>query len=65
MAVVSEESATADMSGEGSSLNIACYQCSYTKISKKGLEQHIRMKHRISQVDFLMDLEEEAKEELN
>jgi hypothetical protein len=28
-----------------------CDQCSYTNISEKGLMQHSRMKHRISQID--------------
>ena len=36
-----------------------CEQCNYTNVTNKGLMQHIRIKHRISQVDGTHDLEEE------
>ena len=36
-----------------------CDQCAYTNATEKGLSQHIRMKHRISQVDGNYDSEEE------
>jgi hypothetical protein len=36
-----------------------CEQCNYTNISVKGLAQHTRMKHRISQVDGNIDIEKE------
>ena len=64
-AVLSDPSKETATTGEGSSLDGPCDQCSYTNISKKGLEQHIRMKHWISQVDCSMDSEEETKEELH
>ena len=32
-------------------LNIKCEQCDYTNTTEKGLAQHTRMKHKISQVD--------------
>ena len=44
----SSETESADKPVEGSSINFKCDQCSYTNVSRKGLEQHIRMKHRIS-----------------
>ena len=36
-----------------------CEQCNYMNVTNKGLLQHIRIKHRISQVDGTHDLEEE------
>ena len=42
-----------------------CDQCSYTNSSEKGLGQHKRMRHRISQVDRFNDLHEEIPEETN
>ena len=60
----SSETESADKPVEGSSINFKCDQCSYTNVSKKGLEQHIRMKHRISQVDGIMDSDEETTEEI-
>ena len=35
-----------------------CDQCVYTNLTEKGLKQHTRMKHRISQVDGTYDEEE-------
>ena len=42
-----------------------CDQCSYTNISEKGLGQHKRMRHRISQVLAFDDSHEEIPEETN
>jgi hypothetical protein len=61
----SSETESSDKSVEGSSINFKCDQCTYTNVSKKGLDQHIRMKHRISQVDGIMDSDEETNEEIN
>ena len=45
------------------SLNFKCEQCDYTNTTEKGLAQHTRMKHRISQVDGNIDSDcEEPKE---
>ena len=60
----SSETEAADTSVEGSSIKFKCDQCSYTKVSKKGLEQHIGMKHRISQVDGIMDSDKETMEDI-
>ena len=48
-----------------SNLAFKCDQCTYTNATDKGLSQHIRMKHRISQVDGNIDLEEEDSKEVN
>ena len=61
----SSETESSDKSVEGSSINFKCDQCTYTNVSKKGLDQHIRMRHRISQVDGIMDSDEETNEEIN
>ena len=61
----SSETESSDKSVEGSSINFKCDQCTYTNVSKKGLDQHIRMKHMISQVDGIMDSDEETNEEIN
>ena len=61
---MSSETAIADKLVEGSSINFKCDQCSYTNVTKKGLEQHKRMKHRISQVDGIMDSDKETIEEI-
>ena len=42
-------------------LEYKCDQCDYESISGKGLRQHIRMKHQISQVDGAEDIEQELK----
>ena len=39
-----------------------CEQCDYTNNSEIGLAQHLRMRHRISQVDGNIDLEEKDTE---
>ena len=41
-------------------LNFKCDQCDYNSISEKGLRQHVRMKHRISQIDGADDSENES-----
>ena len=43
---------------EEPSLPIVCDQCDYSNTTEKGLNQHVRMKHRISQVDGNEDFEE-------
>ena len=40
-----------------------CQQCDYTNITVKGMGQHVRMKHRVSQVDGIIDSDEESIEE--
>ena len=42
-----------------------CNQCAYTNTTEKGLGQHNRMKHRISQVDGNHDLSDEESENIN
>jgi hypothetical protein len=42
-----------------------CDQCNYTTNTGKGLGQHVRMRHRISQVDGTVDSDEENSEESN
>ena len=36
-------------------LNLKCDQCEYTNSTARGLSQHTRMKHRISQLDGHID----------
>ena len=43
---------------EEPSLPFVCDQCDYSNTTEKGLNQHVRMKHRISQVDGNEDFEE-------
>ena len=45
------------------SIDFVCDQCEYANISEKGLAQHKRMKHRISQVDGLIDSDEDLTDE--
>ena len=42
-----------------------CDQCDYTNATEWGLSQHTRMKHRISQVDGNIDIEDEDSEEVD
>ena len=54
--------------GDLDSESVSCFQCdqcSYTNSSEKGLGQHKRMRHRISQVDGFDDSHEEIPEETN
>ena len=44
-------------------LRFKCDLCNYGSISEKGLRQHIRMKHQISQVDGADDTKDESREE--
>ena len=46
-----------------SSIDFHCDQCDYANASEKGLAQHKRMKHRISQVDGIIDTDEELTED--
>ena len=50
----------AETSADDSVPQIKCNQCLYTNITEKGLAQHIRMKHIISQVDGNIDSEEDV-----
>ena len=43
--------------------NFKCDQCEYTNATERGLSQHQRMKHRISQLDGNLDSEGEDPEE--
>ena len=54
-----------DNSSEGTSLTFKCDQCAYTNPTEKGLRQHTRMKHRISQLDGNFDLVEDDLESFN
>ena len=47
----------------GSSPVFKCDQCSYTNSTERGLGQHVRMRHRISQVDGNIDSDEEQLDE--
>ena len=47
--------AEAENSAEASSLSFKCDQCDYKNATEKGLSQHRRMKHRISQIDGMDD----------
>ena len=49
---------TAVSQQESTKLALKCEQCDYTSTSEKGLRQHTRMKHRISQVDGADDVDE-------
>ena len=54
-----------DDSVDKTSLTFKCDQCAYTNSTEKGLGQHTRMKHRISQLDGNFDLLEEDSESIN
>ena len=47
------------MTAEETSLQLKCDQCNYTNATEKGLRQHWRMRHRISQVDGIDDSNED------
>ena len=49
------------MTAEETSLQLKCDQCNYTNATEKGLRQHWRMRHRISQVDGSDEVEEESE----
>ena len=44
------------------SIDFKCDQCEYTNINEKGLAQHKRMKHRMSQVGGVTDFNEDLDE---
>ena len=48
--------------GGDTSPDLKCDQCDYSTISEKGLRQHTKMKHRISQVDGMNDKEESTED---
>ena len=58
------ENETVVISDKPSTLNLKCDQCDYTNVGEKGLRQHRRMKHRLSQVDGIHDSEEEIMEDI-
>ena len=60
--IVSETESIEDPDA-GSSSEFKCEQCDDTNISEIGLAQHFMMRHRISQVDGLIDSEEETDKE--
>ena len=47
----------------GCSPDFKCEQCDYTNNTVKCMGQHVRMKHRVSQVDGFIDSDEESTEE--
>ena len=58
-AITAATSASEDHKSE-SSPDFKCEQCDYTNNTIKGTGQHVRMKHRISQVDGVMDSDDES-----
>ena len=48
--------------GEASNLKFNCDQCHYLSVSAKGLSQHIRVKHRVAQVNGAVDTVSDNKE---
>ena len=48
--------------GEASNLKFKCDQCHYLSVSAKGLSQHIRVKHRVAQVNGADDTVSDNKE---
>ena len=40
-----------------------CEHCDYTNNTVRGLGQHVRMMHKISQVDGIINLEDNNKDE--
>ena len=50
---------------EESSNSFKCNQCAYTNTTEKGLGQHIRRKHKISQVDGNLDFSDEEIDSIN
>ena len=54
-----ENEAEVEKTAEPLSLLFKCDQCEYTNATEKGLSQHKRMKHRISQIDGTDDFTEE------
>ena len=59
------ETETIEDPAQVSSPVFKCDQCNYTTNTGKGLGQHVRMRHRISQVDGTVDSDEEHAEESN
>ena len=51
------------MRSETSSSVKKCDQCEYSNDTEKGLNQHIRMKHKIAQIDGLEDSDPESPNE--
>ena len=50
---------------EESSNSFKCNHCDYTNTTEKGLAQHIRRKHKISQVDGNLDFSDEELDSIN
>jgi hypothetical protein len=61
----SKEAEVFNDSVAGSAPSFKCDQCNYTNINAKGLGQHKRMRHRISQLDGNNDSEDEITKESN
>ena len=59
---LSKDTEVSERSGGDTSPDFKCDQCDYSNISEKGLRQHTRMKHRISQVDGMNDEEESTED---
>ena len=56
----STETTFKDECSEVPSLYFKCDKCDFANFNKGGLEQHIIMKHRISQVDGIMNSDKET-----
>ena len=52
------------ISDKASTQNLKWDQCDYTNVGEKGLNQHIRMKHKLSQVDGINNSEEDIMEDI-
>ena len=59
---LSKDTEVSERSGGDTSPDFKCDQCDYSNISEKGLRQHKRMKHRISQLDGMNDEEESTED---
>ena len=57
-----KDTVVSERSGGDTSSDLKCDQCDYSNISEKGLRQHTRIKHRISQVDGMNDEEESTED---
>ena len=59
---LSKDTEVSERSGGDTSPDLKCDQCDYGNTSEKGIRQHTRMKHRISQVDGMNDEEESTED---
>ena len=59
---LSKDTEVSERSGGDTSPDFKCDQCDYSNIGEKGLRQHKRMKHCISQLDGMNDEEESTED---